>query len=203
MRGHEAVSQIADTQKTSTELQMKVAQQDSEIHKKDEALRSAGTVSEAKELESLRARIVTLQAQLNGYQNAVERDAKQTAKNKEVLTLLASSGLRLLTLHAEDLATNPAGYVLLKDGSRLMLTMSNLPRPGNGKEYQAWLLRKNDPALVKLGRFSPDEGGRALLSFADEELVTDVASVLVTEEAAAEDTKIPSATRILNTAPEE
>jgi anti-sigma-K factor RskA len=73
-------------------------------------------------------------------------------------------------------------YAVVVENSRLIFVASNLPSLVQGRQFQIWMIRKQDPKIVSAGVFSPDGNKRAVVTFENKSLVSDVSSVEVTEE---------------------
>ncbi len=59
---------------------------------------------------------------------------------------------------------------------------SRLPKLADGRQFQLWALRRQNPKMVSAGVFSADEDSCALMNFDDRSVLSDLALLEVTDE---------------------
>ncbi len=97
------------------------------------------------------------QAEGNQYKAIVQRERQSSADNARLLDALTTPHARLLPLKGVEAAAESTAYALVVENSRLLFIASNLPQLAGGRQFQLWLVRKQDPKFVSLGVFKPDD----------------------------------------------
>jgi anti-sigma-K factor RskA len=182
LRGQQVVSELSDAQQSATELRAKL---DAEILRRQQLeieRKKAGEPDAAGQLLAARQQVVRLQAEVNQYQDVIDRERRAMGDNLRLVTLLSSSGLRMIALHGQEAASGTVAYSFVLEGKKLVLLAYRLPKPPTGKEYQLWLVRKADPKVVSGGTFNPEDSDRAIVEFSNDQLVSELAAVAVTAE---------------------
>ena len=136
-------------------------------------------------------------ADVEQYKAELIRQQKASVDNQTLLELLASPGARLTAMKGEAASTVTA-YVIVAENSRLIFVAYNLPQPTADRKYQLWILRKDDPKTVSAGLFTPAEKGPTLVQFDRGSVVSNIATVALTEEAG-EGSDAPTGTKLLET----
>jgi anti-sigma-K factor RskA len=182
LRGQQVISELSDAQQSATELRAKL---DAEILQREQLeveRKKTGEPDAAGQLLAARQQVVRLQAEVNQYQDVIDRERKAMGDNLRLVTLLSSPGLQLIPLHGQEAALGTVAYSFVLEGKKLVLLAYRLPKPPTGKEYQLWLVRKADPKVVSGGTFNPEDSDRAIIEFSNDQLVSELAAVAVTAE---------------------
>jgi anti-sigma-K factor RskA len=132
----------------------------------------------------LRQQLLQSQAEANQYKEVIELEQNALLQNTKLLSALSSPGAHLLPMKGADIAVDTTAYALIVESSRMVFVASNLPKLSEGRQYQLWVLRRQEPKLVSAGVFTPDEGHRALMDFGEPSVLSDIAEVDVTDEPA-------------------
>jgi competence protein ComGC len=148
----------------------------------ERALKSVGKSGIIDQQMQMRRQIVELQAAVGQYKAIIERQERARADNLSLLSALSTPGARLLLMKHSEGAVDCTAYVLIVKKLRLMLIASKLPRLGNQRQFQCWIMRKKDPKIVSAGVFSPDEENHAIVEFEDPSVLSEISLVEVTEE---------------------
>jgi anti-sigma-K factor RskA len=85
-------------------------------------------------------------------------------------------------MKGSEQASDSTAYALIVEKTRLVFIGSKLPKLNEGKQFQLWLVRRQDPKVVSAGVFSPNDDSRALVNFDDQSVLTELASLVVTDE---------------------
>lgn len=134
-------------------------------------------------LESqLRRQLLQAQAEANQYKAILDRERQASSDNSRVLDVLSSSGARLIPLKGAEAAAQSIAYALIVERSHLLFVASNLPELPEGRQFQLWLVRKQDPKVVSAAVFAADDDNRAFISFNEASVLSDIAQLDVTEE---------------------
>jgi anti-sigma-K factor RskA len=182
LRGQQVLSELSDAQQSATELRAKLEAETLRRQQLENALHKSGDSNGAGQLLAARQQVVRLQAEVNQYQDVIERERKALGDNLRLVGLLSSPGLQLIALHGQEAASSAVAYSFILDDKKLVFVASGLPKLPAGKEYQLWLVRKTDPKVVSGGMFNPEDSDRVLLEFSNDQLVSELAAVAVTAE---------------------
>jgi anti-sigma-K factor RskA len=182
LRNQQAVSDLTDAQKSATKLRVELNKQQDTNRTLEDALKTSGTDKAAQQMEAMRTQILRLQAQVDQFKSSTDLDRQLLNDNAQLVTALATPGLRLMPLHGQESAAKSVGYALIAAGKEVIVVVSSLPDPGSGHDYQLWITRKEDPKLISGGVFSPDDSNRALVRFSEADLTSEIVSLEVTEE---------------------
>ena len=159
-----------------------LAQQKAQTDQLENALKGSNQPA-AIALESrLYQQLLRAQAEANQYKAIVERERQSSADNTRLLNTLTVPHARLLPLKGADAAAESTAYALIVEKLRVLFIASNLPQLADGRQFQLWLVRKQDPKFVSLGIFKPDDEKRVLMSFDDASVLSDISLVEVTDE---------------------
>lgn len=175
---------LTEAQRQVATLRVSVRQEIGRRRQLEEALNAAGTPNAAQQQDTLRQKVLELEAQVSGYRDVIARDQRALSDNVRLVSALSTPGIRLVPLKGLEYATHSVAYSLVAENDRVLFVASNLPPAPKGRQYQLWLLRANDPKVVSAGVFSADDGRRALLEFNDPATVSNLTAVAVTEEPA-------------------
>lgn len=202
LRNQQAVSDLTDAQKSATKLRVELNKQQDTNRTLENALKTSGTDKAARQMEAMRTQILRLQAQVDQFESSADLDRQLLNDNAQLVTALATPGLRLMPLHGVESASKSLGYAVIASGKEVILVASSLPDPGPGRDYQLWITRKEDPKLISGGVFSPDDSKRALVRFSEADLTSEIVSLQVTEEPLG-GSDAPAGPKILVTEPKE
>jgi anti-sigma-K factor RskA len=122
------------------------------------------------------------QADAELYKSAVAHDQQQLVESTSLLNAFARTGARLLPMKASEVAGKALAYAIFAEKSRLVFVGSNLPKPAAGNTFQLWVLRKEAPAEVSAGVFTPPDKGPSVVQYDEASLLSNVTGVIVTEE---------------------
>jgi len=64
----------------------------------------------------------------------------------------------------------------------LIFVAANLPKLAEGRQFQLWLVRKDDPKIVSAGIFNPDDNQATVMSFDEGSVLSGISELEVTEE---------------------
>ncbi|HZS53047.1 MAG TPA: anti-sigma factor [Bryobacteraceae bacterium] len=165
---------------TEVELQQQKQQTDNLTR----ALSKTGRGDSLALVTKLRQQLLQSQAEANQYKEVILLEQNALLGNTKLLDALSLPGARLVQMKGADAAAESTAYALIVESSRMVFVASNLPKLAEGKQYQLWVLRRQEPKLVSAGVFTPDEGRRAVMDFGEPSVLSDVAEVEVTEEPA-------------------
>lgn len=179
--------------------QLALKQQKQTIDNLNRALHTVGKGDSVALAANLRKQLLESQAEANQYREAIALEQKQALQNTTLLNALSSPGAHLLPMKGFEAAAESTAYALVVESSKVVFVASNLPKPADGKQYQLWLLRREDPKLVSAGVFSPDDENRAVLDFASSSVISEIAELEVTEEPTDGGSESPSGNKLLST----
>jgi anti-sigma-K factor RskA len=158
------------------------------------------TSSRTKQLEDALAKSedarLKSQAEATQYKAANDRSKEQTSETTDLLNTFTRAGARLLPMKATEAAGKGLGYALFAQKFRLVFVGSNLPKPSQDHTFQLWILRNESPTEVSAGVFTPSENGQSVVLYEDVSLLSNVTSVLVTEESIQGDYTKPTGPRL-------
>jgi|GEM_PF-2075516 len=164
-----------------TQKQVTVQQQTDQIHAMGQKLNSSGPFTVAKE-KQLTDSLSKAEAAVQQYRDIIARDSQQTADNSLLLSALSSPGVKLLTFsNAEGVSSS--AYALVVVNSKIVFVASKLTPPADQKQYQLWLIRKDEAPAVSVGVFSPAADKASVLTYNDDkESIANLAGLAITEE---------------------
>lgn len=165
-----------------TATQLDLQQQKKMTENLNRALSNTGRSDSLALVANLRRQLLETQAEASQYKEVIELEQKALAANTQLLDALSSPGAHLLPMKGAEAAADSTAYALIVASSRMLFIASNLPKPPEGKQYQLWVLRRQEPKLVSAGVFSPDERNRAVMNFDASSVLSDIAELEVTEE---------------------
>ena len=64
-------------------------------------------------------------------------------------------------------AAHCTAYALIVENSKILLIARNLPKLDEQRQFQFWVVRKEEPKIVSAGMFTPGDDNRAVLEFED------------------------------------
>jgi hypothetical protein len=134
----------------------------------------------AGEITAYEAKVQDLESQLQRYHALIDVQKKGMEQHKQMISLLESRSVALVQLHGTDGGQNGLGVALISENSKLAFFPANLPALPAGRTYQLWLIRDKAPGVVSAGTFT----GEATLQFANQELLSGVKTLAVTDEPA-------------------
>lgn len=192
-------SQVDRLQQKVVANQLALHDQKQQVDSLKRALSTAGRGDSVALVTSLRKQLSESQAEANQYKEAIALEQKQAHDNATLLNALSSPGAHLLTFKASETAPTSTAYALIVESSKVVFVASNLPKPADGKQYQLWLLRRQDPKLVSAGVFSPDKQNSAVLDFNSSAVISDIAELEVTEEPDPDGSESPTGNKLMST----
>ena len=162
-------------------LQVKLQAEETKWKSMESGLGVAGqkAVQDEKRLEG---ELSKARADIEQYKAEIARQQKASVDNLMLLGMLDNPGARLISMKGEA-STNITAYVMVAENSRLIFVGYNLPKPPQGRKYQLWILRREDPKTVSAGLFEPANNGPTLVSCDQGPVISNIASIAVTEEA--------------------
>jgi Anti-sigma-K factor rskA len=172
---NQLAQQLASTQLALTQQKARSDQVEKALKGSDKTARLA--------LESqLRRQLLQAQAEASQYKAILDREHEAYTNNSLLIDALTNPGARLLALKGTPWPTESIAYALIVENTRLMFIGSKLPQIGEGRVFQLWIVRKQDPKFVSAGVFKPNDDKPVLMSFDDGSVLSDIASIAVTEE---------------------
>ncbi len=106
-------------------------------------------------VHKLQKQLLQTQAEANQYKEVIQLEQRALSSNTQVVEALSNPGTHLMEMKPTEAGTDSTGYALV-ESSRMLFLASHLPAPPIGKQYQLWVMRREDPKLVSAGVFSPD-----------------------------------------------
>jgi anti-sigma-K factor RskA len=172
---NQLAQQLASTQLALTQEKAKSDQLEKSLKGSDKTARLA--------LESqLRRQLLQAQAEASQYKAILDREHEANTSNSLLVDALTNPRAHLLALKGTASATESIAYALIVENTRVMFIASKLPQIGEGRVFQLWIVRKQDPKFVSAGVFKPNDDKPVLMSFDDSTVLSDIASIAVTEE---------------------
>jgi hypothetical protein len=199
LKNQQIVSELTNAQAQSIELSGRLHEQDAQIRHLNDAIKLAGTEKLAAHAEEMRRQILRLQAELSDLQSAGDRDRTTQTANQQILNTLLEPGVRFVPLRGLESAAAAVAYAFIAENRKLTLIVSNLPKAPQGRNYELWLTRKQDPTVVDAGPVIPDDDARALLEYSNSEMISTISELTITEEAADGNTT-PSGSKLFTSA---
>jgi hypothetical protein len=148
----------------------------------------------------LQESLMQSQAEAQGYKTVIARDSQLSSDNTRLIGMLNSVGARLLPMRGGEGTTNAVAYILLIENSKLLFVGSNLPKPAPDHQFQLWLHRKEEPKIVSMGVFVPDEKNHAFVEYTEASLLSEISFVAITEEPTG-GSSAPTTARLFDTSP--
>ena len=131
---------------------------------------------------SLQHQLSEAKAEADQYKAVLARDRESATDEVNVLAVLANPNVHLVALKPSKRAPRSVAYALFAKNSGLIFLGSRLPHPQADRQFQLWLLRKEEPKVISAGVFAPDGNDRTVLYFEGPSLVSDMTELEVTEE---------------------
>jgi anti-sigma-K factor RskA len=182
-------------QLANTQLQLK--QEITKRQQIEQELSSSGQ-SVLNRVKTLQQQLSEAQAEAQQYKAIISRERQSADDNTRLITVLGSAGARLLPMKGSESAASSVAYAVVIEHSKIVFVGSNLPPPGEQRQFQLWLMRKEEPKVVSVGAFTPDEDNRAIVSYTEAALVSSISSLAITEEPQG-GSETPSGPRIFET----
>ena len=167
-----------------TSNQMELQRQKKKTGELEQALKSSGKTPNLGLLNQLHQQLLLAQAEANQYRSIIQREQQRSNDNQLLVEALSVPGARLLPMKISDVGGNCKAYALFAQNGRLLFIASQLPKLPESKQFQLWVLRRQEPKVVSAGVFRADENRHALMTFDDPSALTDMAQLVVTEEPA-------------------
>lgn len=181
MKNQQAVSEAADIQRSTNRLGAELTQQQNTNRALETVLKAQGTDKAARQIESMRTQILRLQAQIDQFETSTDLDRQLLNDNAQLITAFSVPGMRLIPLRGLEAAVKTVAYALIAPNNEIILVASALPHPSADRDFQLWISRKEEPHLISVGVFSPDDSGRALVRFSTDP-AAEILSLEVTDE---------------------
>lgn len=199
--GLEAQRVSADVNRLAQQVastQLALALQKAKTDQLDKALKGSNKSATVALESQLRRQLLRAQAEANQYKGILDRERQAAVDNSSLVEALTNPGAHLVPLKGTEAAAEATAYALIVENSRLIFIASNLPELAAGRQFQLWLVRKEDPKFVSAGVFASDADKRAFMSFEDRSVLSEIALVEVTEEPEG-GSAAPSGTKLLET----
>lgn len=164
----------------STQVQLHQEKEKGQAMQK--ALSVGGRADVMKSEASLERQLSEAQAEAEQYKAVLARDREDAFDEADILGVLTSPKVQLIPLKPAQRASKSLAYALLAKNSRLIFVGSRLPHPQKDRQFQFWLLRKEEPKVVSAGVLAPDGGDRTVLRFDNPSLLSGITELDVTEE---------------------
>jgi Anti-sigma-K factor rskA len=132
----------------------------------------------------LTAETVSLNQERARLLETVQRMEVQAGEGRRMISMLSTSGTRLIPVNGTEAAPQARGYALLSENSRVVFYATDLPALPSGRVYQLWLIRDKSPAIVSAGVFAAAATKSAQVEFAQGALIQGVTAIAVTDEPA-------------------
>jgi hypothetical protein len=129
----------------------------------------------------MRRQILELQAEIGQYKAIMQRQERALSDNLRLLDALSTPGAHLFFLKGTGIAANCTAYALVVENSKIVLIASSLPKLDHERQFQFWVVRKEEPKIVSAGMFTPDDN-RVVLEFEDPSLISNISLIQVTDE---------------------
>jgi anti-sigma-K factor RskA len=175
----------ADVNRLAQELattQIQLKKENAQRLQAENQLNSSGQGAPG-QVEKIKQALSESQAAEEQYKAIIERDRAQMRENTGLVEALATGGARLLVFKSlESVAKGVVAYALVINNTKLVFIGSNLPKLETGRQFQLWLVRKEDPKYVSAGVFVPDDHDRAVVRYDEAALVSAVTELTITEE---------------------
>jgi anti-sigma-K factor RskA len=136
--------------------------------------RSRRLAAETVSLTQERARLI----------ETIQRMEIQAGEGRRMISMLSSSGTRLVPVNGTEAAPKARGYALVSERNRVLFFANDLPSLPAGRVYQLWLIRDKAPAIVSAGVFEAQATRSAQVEFAKADLIQGVTAIAVTDEPA-------------------
>ncbi|MGL4513284.1 MAG: anti-sigma factor domain-containing protein [Lacipirellulaceae bacterium] len=136
------------------------------------------------QIEELQAKVSEQDRRLQSQQKEIGGMIVRVERADRTLRLVGAPGLQTVEVSGTKDMPAAVGRLLWDaDGRSLSFTAAKLAAPGEGKTYELWFVR--DPGgPLSLGTFPLDADGRATVSVAVPEGVSDIAAIAVSIEPA-------------------
>jgi hypothetical protein len=181
------ISELADAQKIQSQLRVALDAEKTNSQQLRTALQAASSqssaINAASQAEALKREVLRLQAEVNNYQTVVERGQNELAENAVLLRALSVPEVRLLPFRTAEPVTAAVAYALIGENGKIVFVAAKLPAPPAGRDYQLWILHKDDPKAINGGVFNPEATGRALVEVTKSDpVLAEVSGLAVTDE---------------------
>jgi flagellar biosynthesis chaperone FliJ len=202
LNGEQMVSVLVDAQRSATNLRVALEYRNAQLAEMKKTLDAMRGKTTAARIDNQQRQILRLQAEVNDYQTLIDRDKRAIAQNELVLNAMSKPKARFRALVAADQSSNAVAYALILEKNSILVVASQLSKAPEGREYQLWLSRGDDPKIVSGGTLEPDDSNRAITQFVDTELVSEISDLTVTEEPAGGSAG-PTGPKVFVSSPEE
>src|SRR5437868_7630672 len=119
----------------------------------EKALNSGGNSNVLDQQARMRRQILELQAEIGQYKAIMERQERALSDNLRVLNALSTPGAHLFLMKGTGTAANCTAYALIVENSKIVLIANNLPKLDEKRQFQFWVIRKEEPKTVSAGMF--------------------------------------------------
>jgi anti-sigma-K factor RskA len=179
--------------------QLRLKQEVAKREQMEQELSSSGRSainSAVNQTKGLQEALTKAQADAQQYKAIIDRERQLSADNTRLIAAFGSPGARLLPMKGVGSAAASVAYAVVIENSKIVFIGSNLPPADEERQFQLWLMRKEEPKVVSAGVFVPDENNRAVVLYAEAPLVSSISSLTVTDEPRG-GSETPSGTRLL------
>jgi hypothetical protein len=163
-------------------LKLQLDQERARRREAEKALNSRGSSNFLDQQARMRRQISELQAEIGQYKAIMERQERALRDNLRVLNSLSTPGAHLFFMKGTGAAANCTAYALVVENSKIVLIASNLPKLDQARQFQFWVVRKDEPKMVSAGTFTPGDDNRVVLEFEDPSLISNISLIQVTDE---------------------
>lgn len=163
-------------------LKLQLDQERARRREAENALNSGGNGNVLDQQARMRRQILELQAEIGQYKAIMERQERTLSDNLRLLNALSTSGAHLFAMKGAGAAANCIAYALVVENLKIVLIASNLPKLDQARQFQFWVVRKDEPKMVSAGMFTPGDDSRVVLEFEDPSLISNISLVQVTDE---------------------
>lgn len=132
--------------------------------------------AELQRVQLLQAENVRLRKDLTMLQQRAEQGL-------QLAGFLGSPQIRLVKLKGTEAGANATAQVLISGSGKILLFTGDLPALPAGREYQLWMIRASNPAIVSVGVFRSSDH-KTEFQVADASVLNSLTSLAVTEEPA-------------------
>jgi Anti-sigma-K factor rskA len=192
-RYQQSMAALATEKANASQLSATLAQQKELLEKETSEQRrlsaqvqtmTASLQSAEERARRLTAETVSLNQERARLLETVQRMEVQAGEGRRMISMLSTSGTRLIPVNGTEAAPQARGYALLSENSRVVFYATDLPALPSGRVYQLWLIRDKSPAIVSAGVFAAAATKSAQVEFAQGALIQGVTAIAVTDEPA-------------------
>lgn len=162
--------------------QLQLNEQTAKLEQLNKALRSSGKSADVDRQSLARRQLLEAQAQIDQYKAIAGREQQAQGDNTLLVSALSNPGARLFVIKGAETAAGSTAYALIVANSKLIFIGSKLPKLADGRQFQLWLVRSEDPKIVSAGVFSPGDRQAAVVDFDEASVLSNISALEVTDE---------------------